>query len=135
MKNTETELIPEGIKAYLKIMNKNVLPNYKQKNGEPYDCRTIAKNIKHLCESHGIEAKIIRYDSKEWIGNKEMNNERLFPKYIEGITKGWEYHDVCLANNKILDPILGMPIEAKNYSQILFEREVGVKEINYENKK
>ena len=134
MNNKEIETIPEGIKAYLRIMNKNVLPNYRKKNGENYDCKTIAKNIKHMCESQGIEAKIVRYDSKEWTNNKELINERLEPKFVEGIKEGWEYHDVCLANNKILDPIVGIPIKAENYSQIMFEREVGVYEINYTKK-
>lgn len=126
--NMKVKKIPEGIKAYLKLMNKQVLPNYKKSNGEHYDCRTIAKEIKLLCESEGIEAKIITFDSKHWIDNKEIDDERLYPVHLQGIEEGWEYHNVCLANNKILDPILGMPVDAENYSQIMFKKEVG----NYE---
>ena len=125
----ENNSIPEEIKAYLNIMNKRVLPNYKKEDKSNYDCKIIAKEIKTICEGEGIEAKIIRFDSKEWINNKELINERLNPKYVQGIKEGWEHHDVCLANGKILDPILGMPVNAKNYAQIMFEREVGVYEI------
>ena len=49
---------------------------------------------------------------------------RLFPFYLQGINDGWEYHDVCVTNKGVLDPIIGTPVDIESYSMKMFSMEV-----------
>ena len=89
-----------------------------------YNCTNLAKEVTRLFISDGKRPKIIR------IGRQDSEGhflDRLFPKIYEG-HEGWRYHDVCILDSRVYDPMVGVPLELDDYFEKYFGQKFEIHE-------
>ncbi len=89
--------------------------NYNPPFGKgPEDCTRIALHIARLLLEQGKVSRIVRFSKDDG----ELIRPAIFKRKL-----GWGYHDACLYNGNIYDPVLEEPTPLEDYcTQVFGER-------------
>ncbi len=122
----ETPVIAPEILEYLKqrclsLSNNYRMPPPRSKFSE--SCQHIYDEVAELCRKHGYEPK--RYHVRGQKKADGVNTYNLKPKRYHGIV-GWGGHLVCVVDNTVLDPLVGIPLSIEEYAQTVFEYPVNL---------
>ena len=115
---------------YLLRKHKTLVNGYRTPNGKRMEiCQALAVEVGERLLAEGKAPEIRRLNA-DYAKNTPASSHGLIPVMFKNKWReGWISHQVCCEGGLVYDPLLGKPVEIKDYSMLMFGRDISLDEL------